>query len=161
LNRHNRVYVTDPILSEIRSTPCAPGSLCAHREPGAQGVLHVCCKQTLKIAMDALVTGFCCSSTVTSINLFDKNRSEAVATPKRSGKGNDVAIVPSPKNRAGHFRSTRLKPFIPPVSPDAVSQRVSSGYELVDGSLDGATHDFLSRLILLLISKECGDCASQ
>src|SRR6266496_2113330 len=79
LNRHNRVYVADPMLSEIRSTPCACGSLCAHREPHAQGVLHVCCKQTLKIAMDALVTGFCCSSTVTIINLLDQNRAVGVA----------------------------------------------------------------------------------
>ena len=90
-----------------------------------------------------------------------QDSAEAATTPEGSGKGNDVAIVPSPKNRAGHFRSTRLKPFLPPVSPDAVSQRVSSGYELVDGSLDGARSDFLSHLILLLIAKEYGDCASQ
>src|SRR5256712_6290899 len=48
LNRHSRVYVADPMLSAIRSTPCACGSLCAHREPHAQGVLYVCCKQMLK-----------------------------------------------------------------------------------------------------------------
>ncbi len=70
LNRHSRVYVADPMLSEIRSTPCACGALCAHRAPHAQGVLYVCYKQMLKIAMGALVTGFCCSSTVTIINLL-------------------------------------------------------------------------------------------
>jgi Transposase/Helix-turn-helix domain len=74
LNRHNRVYIADPMLSEIRSTPCACGALCAHRAPHAQGVLYVCCKQMLKIAMDALVTGFCCSSTVTSINLLETHK---------------------------------------------------------------------------------------
>src|SRR2546423_14583984 len=42
---------------------------------------HVCCKQTLKTAMDALVTGFCCSSTVTIINLLDENTAEALAAP--------------------------------------------------------------------------------
>ena len=82
LNRHSPVYVTDPTLSEIRSTPCACGSLCAHREPHAQGVLYVCCKQTLKTAMDALVTGFCCSSTVTIINLLDEDRAEPGAAPE-------------------------------------------------------------------------------
>jgi len=71
------------MLSEIRSTPCAPGALCAHRAPGAQGVLHVCCKQMLKTAMDALVTGFCCSSIVTITNLLDEDGSEPLSTPKR------------------------------------------------------------------------------
>ncbi len=28
-------------LQQTYSTPCAPGSLCAHREPGAQGVLRI------------------------------------------------------------------------------------------------------------------------
>ncbi|HEX6479847.1 MAG TPA: hypothetical protein VF043_13470, partial [Ktedonobacteraceae bacterium] len=46
--------------------------------------------------------------------------------PRRKGRvrENGVTAAPSPKNRAGHFRSTRLKPFLPPVSPDAVSQHV-------------------------------------
>jgi hypothetical protein len=32
-----------------------------------------------------------------------------------SGKGDDVAITPSPKNRTGKFLYIRLKPFVPPV----------------------------------------------
>jgi hypothetical protein len=32
-----------------------------------------------------------------------------------SGKGNDVAIIPSPKNRTGRFLYIRLKPLVPPV----------------------------------------------
>jgi hypothetical protein len=54
------------------------------------------------------------------------------ATTERSGKGNDVAIIPSPKNRTGKFLYIRLKPFSPPVLPDAVSQRVDLDYELGD-----------------------------
>ena len=92
---------------------------------------------------------------------IDKDRSEPVAAPKGSGKGNDVAIVPSPKNRAGHFRSTRLKPFIPPVSPDAVSPRGNPGYELADDMWDEAGPDFLPDLILLWIARAHDDCAIQ
>ncbi len=62
----------------------------------------------------------------------DEDRPECAPTLERSGKGNDVTIIPSPKNRAGYFRSTRLKPFIPPVSPDAVSPRGNPDYELAD-----------------------------
>src|SRR5258706_13141589 len=60
-------------LQQTCSTPCACGSLCAHREPHAQGVLHVCCKQMNKAGMDALVTGFCCSSTMTITNLLERH----------------------------------------------------------------------------------------
>ncbi len=74
------------------------------------------------------------------------------ATPERSGKGNGVAAIPSPKNRTGRFLYIRLKPFSPPVSPDAVSLRVNPGYELVDGRLDGATPGSPPDLIPLLIS---------
>jgi hypothetical protein len=35
--------------------------------------------------------------------------------PPGSGKGNDVAIIPSPKNRTGEFPHIRLKPLVPPV----------------------------------------------
>jgi hypothetical protein len=45
-------------------------------------VLHVCCKQMLIIAMDALITGFCRSPTVTVTNLLDQDRSEPVAAPE-------------------------------------------------------------------------------
>jgi hypothetical protein len=62
---------------------------------------------------------------------IDDNGPIGVTTPKRSGKGNDVAIIPSPKNRTGKFLYIRLKPFFPPVSPDAFSQRVNLGCELV------------------------------
>ena len=82
-----------------------------------------------------------------------------VAVHSGSGKGNDVAIVPSPKNRAGHFRSTRLKPFIAPVSPDAVSPRVNPGYEPADDRWDEAGRDFLPDLILLLIARAHDGCA--
>ena len=88
-----------------------------------------------------------------------QDRSEAIPTKKRSGKGNDVAIVPSPKNRAGHFRSTRLKPFISPVSPDAVSPRVNPGYELAGDRWDEAESDFLLDLILLWIARARDDYA--
>jgi hypothetical protein len=37
------------------------------------------------------------------------------STSKWSGKGDGVAAIPSPKNRAGTFRCTRLKPFVAPV----------------------------------------------
>jgi hypothetical protein len=88
-----------------------------------------------------------------------QNRAEFAPPFKRSGKGNDVAIVPSPKNRAGHFRSTRLKPFIPPVLPDAVSPRGNPGYELADDRWDEAGPDFLPDLILLWIARAHDDYA--
>jgi len=91
----------------------------------------------------------------------DQDGSEPLTAPKRSGKGNDVAIVPSPKNRAGHFRSTRLKPFVPPVSSDAVSPRVNPGYELADDRWDEAGPDFLPDLILLWIARAHDDYAIQ
>ena len=81
-------------------------------------------------------------------------------TTERSGKGNNVAIVPSPKNRAGYFRSTRLKPFIAPVSPDTVSPRANPGYELVDDRWDEAGPDFLPDLNLLWIARAHDDCAN-
>ena len=83
----------------------------------------------------------------------DKNGSEAGAAQKRSGKGNDVAIIPSPKNRTGKFLYIRLKPFSPPVSPDAVSQPVNPGCALGDDRRDGVRPDFLPDLILLLIAR--------
>jgi hypothetical protein len=39
----------------------------------------------------------------------------AIALFPGSGKGSDVAITPSPKNRTGGFPHIRLKPFVPPV----------------------------------------------
>src|SRR3989442_4665649 len=101
LNRHSRVYVADSMISQIRSTPCACGSLCAHREPHAQGVLHVCCKQTLKTAMGALVTGFCCSSTMTITNLLHQQR--AIVVTLLPGK----IIHPEHPHRSCH-RSWKL-----------------------------------------------------
>jgi hypothetical protein len=38
-----------------------------------------------------------------------------LSTAERSGKGNDVTIIPSPKNRTGGFPHIRLKPLVPPV----------------------------------------------
>ena len=90
-----------------------------------------------------------------------QDRAEGSAAPKRSGKGNGVAAIPSPKNRAGTFRCTRLKPFFPPVSPDAVSQRVDPGYELADDRWDEAGRDSLPDLILLWIARAHDDCAIQ
>src|SRR5258708_631893 len=63
--------------------------------------------------------------------LIDDDRPIALSLAPRSGKGNGVAAIPSPKNCTGRFLYIRLKPFFPPVSPDAVSQHVCSGYELV------------------------------
>src|SRR5947207_16015880 len=88
-----------------------------------------------------------------------QDRAIPVAFFPGSGKGNGVAAIPSPKNRTGKFLYIRLKPFSPPVSPDAVSQRVNSGYELADGRWDGARHGFLLDLILLLIARARDDCA--
>jgi hypothetical protein len=82
------------------------------------------------------------------------------ASFERSGKGNDVAIAPSPKNRAGYFRSTRLKPFVSPVSPEAVSLRANPGYEFAGGRWDEARPDFLLDPILLWIAIRYDDCAS-
>jgi hypothetical protein len=48
----------------------------------AAGHVYVCCKQMLKIAMDALVTGFYCSSSVTIINLLHQQRSCGMSRPK-------------------------------------------------------------------------------
>jgi hypothetical protein len=93
--------------------------------------------------------------------LIDEQRTIAVALLPGSGKGNDVTIVPSPKNRAGTFRSTRLKPFLSPVSPDAVSPRVNPGYVLADDRWDEAERDFLPDLILLWIARAHDGCAIQ
>jgi hypothetical protein len=38
-----------------------------------------------------------------------------LTAPPTSGKGNDVAIIPSPKNCTGGFLHIQLKPFISPV----------------------------------------------
>ena len=46
---------------------------------------------------------------------IDQNSSVAVCAPEGSGKGSDVAITPSPKNRTGEFLHIRLKPLVPPV----------------------------------------------
>lgn len=46
---------------------------------------------------------------------IDDNGAIGVTTPKRLGKGNGVTAIPSPKNRAGMFPCTRLKPFMTPV----------------------------------------------
>ncbi len=92
---------------------------------------------------------------------INTDRAELVAAPEGSGKGNNVAIVPSPKNRAGYFRSTRLKPFLSPVSPDAVSPHVNPGYELAGDRWDEAEPDFLLDLILLWIARAHDDCAIQ
>jgi hypothetical protein len=47
---------------------------------------------------------------------FEGHEDRAIpeATSPRSGKGNDVAIIPSPKNRTGVFPHIRLKPLCPP-----------------------------------------------
>ena len=82
----------------------------------------------------------------------DENRSVGVCPSEGSGEGNGVAAIPSPKNRTGRFLYIRLKPFSPPVSPDAVSQRVNPGCELVGGTWDGAELGFLPHLIPLLIA---------
>src|SRR5690348_171240 len=64
--------------------------------------------------------------------LINDQRAIALAPLPWSGKGNGVAAIPSPKNRTGRFLYIRLKPFSPPVSPDAVSPRVNPGYGFVD-----------------------------
>ena len=46
---------------------------------------------------------------------IDQNGAVAVPPPQRLGKGNGVTAIPSPKNRAGMFPCTRLKPFMTPV----------------------------------------------
>ena len=46
---------------------------------------------------------------------IDQKRSIGASTLEGSGKGNDVAIAPSPKNRTGEFLHIRLKSFVPPV----------------------------------------------
>jgi len=45
------------------------------------------------------------------------DQQHAIAIPffPGSGKGSDVAITPSPKNRTGGFPHIRLKPFVPPM----------------------------------------------
>jgi hypothetical protein len=88
-----------------------------------------------------------------------KNGPKSAPSFEGSGKGNGVAIVPSPKNRAGHFRSTRLKPFVAPVSPDTVSPRVNPGYVLADDRCDEAGPDFLRDLILLWTARAHDGCA--
>jgi hypothetical protein len=89
----------------------------------------------------------------------DENRSIAIPTFQRSGKGNGVAAIPSPKNCTGRFLYIRLKPFSAPVSPETVSPRVNPGYECVDGSWDGVRPDSQPDLILLLIAIIYDDCA--
>src|SRR5437879_9254972 len=73
------ITVLSICLQQTSSTPCACGSLCMHREPHAQGVLDVCCKQMLKTVMDALIMGFHCTSTTTSINSINKNGTVCLA----------------------------------------------------------------------------------
>ena len=90
---------------------------------------------------------------------IDQQRAIAIPFFPGSGKGSDVAITPSPKNRTGGFPHIRLKPFVPPVWPDAVSPRVKTGYELVDDRLDEAILGSLLRLILLSIAREGDGCA--
>ena len=92
---------------------------------------------------------------------IDEDRAKFSPTTKGSGKGNDVAAIPSPKNRAGGFLHTRLKPFIPPVLLGAVSLWIYPGYEFVGGRLDATRLGFLPGSILPLIAKGYGDCASQ
>jgi hypothetical protein len=62
---------------------------------------------------------------------IDEDRAIGSAAAKRSGKGNGVAAVPSPKNRTGKFLYIRLKPFFWPVLPDAVSLRVTLAVQLL------------------------------
>jgi hypothetical protein len=61
-----------------------------------------------------------------------------------------VTSCRNPKNRAGGFLHTRLKPFSPPVSPDAASPRINLGCELVGDRWGEATPDFLPDQIPLL-----------
>lgn len=89
-----------------------------------------------------------------------QDRAVGAAPLEGSGKGNGVAAIPSPKNRAGTFRYTRLKPFISPVLPDAVSLRVNADYELVGDRWDGGELGFLPDLSLLLTARAHGGCAS-
>ena len=46
------------------------------------------------------------------------------------------------KNWTGEFPHIQLKPFSPPVSPDAASLRINAGYELVDDRWGEVTRDF-------------------
>jgi hypothetical protein len=90
-----------------------------------------------------------------------QERAVALTATPGSGKGNGVAAIPSPKNWTGEFPHIQLKPFSPPDLPDAVSQRVNPGCELVDGRLDEATPDFLPDLILPLTAITHDDYAIQ
>ena len=87
---------------------------------------------------------------MTSTNLFTDQGAIAVSAFPGSGKGNDVAAIPSPKNWTGEFPHIQLKPFSPPVSPDAASQRVNPGCELGGDRWGEATPDFLPDQILPL-----------
>jgi hypothetical protein len=46
---------------------------------------------------------------------IDEDCAVGAAAAKGLGKGNGVTAIPSPKNRAGMFPCTRLKPFMTPV----------------------------------------------
>jgi hypothetical protein len=94
----------------------------------------------------------------TAFQIADQ-RSVAQSAFPGSGKGNGVAAIPSPKNWTSEFPHIQLKPFSPPVSPDAVSLRVNPGCELVDGRLGEATPDFLPDPILLLTALTHDGCA--
>src|SRR5690349_10673621 len=43
---------------------------------------------------------------------IDENSPVGMPPAKRSGKGNGVAAIPSPENRASGFLHTRLKPLV-------------------------------------------------
>ncbi len=92
---------------------------------------------------------------------IDQDGPVVSSTEQGSGKGNDVAIIPSPKNRTGKFLYIRLKPFSPPVLPDAVSQRVNPDCEFGDDRWDEAGPGFLLDLILLLTARAHDGCASR
>ena len=78
---------------------------------------------------------------------------EDLPSEKRSGKGNGVTAAPSPKNRTGGFPHIRLKPFLPPVLPDAVFPRRVPGYALAGGTWDEAAPGCLPYLIPLWIAR--------
>src|SRR5258708_14568936 len=63
---------------------------------------------------------------LTALQVTDQ-RAVAESALVWSGKGNAVPSIPSPKNWTGEFPHIQLKPFSPPVSPDAASQRVNPG----------------------------------
>ena len=82
-----------------RAIPADHFNLLVPLEPRQDGFSRAICQQ---------IKRFACLK-------VNQDRSVAVPAPDGLGKGNGVTAIPSPKNRAGMFPCTRLKPFMTPV----------------------------------------------